>query len=602
MVRVHLGPFKIMLKEELDRYVQNFDLKKLWRAMRPFLSLHKSELLRATAWRISADLAALYFSYGFASIVTFFDHYERGSSMRTFWVTLGLLGFAGVYRQLAVGRAKYLSFNAAEQITLKAQIAGVKKMLSLDMGWHEQENVGSKVKRIERGAHGMQKLVRVWIGNVTEITINFVGMIAIIASTSLFIAGIVSVYLVLFTLLGTYLTRKTVAAAHVVNGEEEEYGGLFFQAMQNIRTTKALGAGAVILDYLQKFTDKLKISIRRRVYYFQTRTYALAIYAQVVKLLSLGFIGYGISQGYYELGFLVLFNGYFNNLWRSAEELSDISQEYVVAKQAIARFSMIMEQQSVIENDTRVMSVPSNWQTIRLENVSFGYQGENVLNNISFDIKRGERVGLVGLSGAGKSTLMKLLLKEYEPTGGKIFIDNVDYADINRNSFLEKVAVVLQETEVFNLSLQENIVLAKQGQIDTEALKKSLTIAHVQDFLPKLENGLQTLIGEKGVKLSGGEKQRLGLARAVYKNPELLLLDEATSHLDTESEQKIQDSLHQFFQQVTAVVIAHRLTTVREMDKILVIEDGRLLEEGSFDDLLIKNGRFVELWSKQIVE
>jgi ATP-binding cassette subfamily B protein len=159
---------------------------------------------------------------------------------------------------------------------------------------------------------------------------------------------------------------------------------------------------------------------------------------------------------------------------------------------------------------------------------------------------------------------------------------------------------VLQETEVFNFTLRQNIVLANSEEsANNELFEKSLHIAHVTDFLSKLPEGADTLIGEKGVKLSGGEKQRLGIARAVFKQPQILLLDEATSHLDVESEEKIRTSLHEFFQSVTAVVIAHRLTTLREMDRIIVIEDGKIMEEGSFDELYQKQGRFYELWEKQ---
>ena len=220
--------------------------------------------------------------------------------------------------------------------------------------------------------------------------------------------------------------------------------------------------------------------------------------------------------------------------------------------------------------------------------------------DVSFDIKRGERVGIVGLSGAGKSTLFKLLLKEYEDFTGEILFDKTPIQTITKSSYFEKAAVVLQETEVFNFSLRDNITIAGgTANNPTRQLATALETAHVNDFMFKLSQGVDTLIGEKGVKLSGGEKQRLGIARAVYKQPDILFLDEATSHLDLESEEKIRDSLHQFFQTVTAVVIAHRLTTIKEMDRILVIENGGIIEEGSFDELYKQRGRFFDLWEKQ---
>ena len=148
--------------------------------------------------------------------------------------------------------------------------------------------------------------------------------------------------------------------------------------------------------------------------------------------------------------------------------------------------------------------------------------------------------------------------------------------------------------------MRDNITITNYSQKDNQQLlKQALDVAHIKEVVNRLPQGLDTIIGEKGVKLSGGERQRLGIARAIFKNPKLLLLDEATSHLDLESEEKIKDSLHKFFENVTAIVIAHRLTTIREMDKILVVEDGKLIESGSFEDLIVKRGRFFELWEKQ---
>ena len=221
------------------------------------------------------------------------------------------------------------------------------------------------------------------------------------------------------------------------------------------------------------------------------------------------------------------------------------------------------------------------------------------MNDISFEIKRGEKIGVVGLSGAGKSTLFKLLLKEYEDYKGLIKFDGLNLREVSPKDYYAHTAVVLQETEVFNFSLKDNVTIGRE-KYTKSSFDKALEISHVQDFLHKLPQGVDTLIGEKGVKLSGGEKQRLGIARAVYKEPELLLLDEATSHLDIESEKSIQDSLHQFFESVTAIVIAHRLTTIKEMDRIIVIEGGKLVEQGSFSKLMkTPGGRFRELWKKQ---
>ncbi len=253
----------------------------------------------------------------------------------------------------------------------------------------------------------------------------------------------------------------------------------------------------------------------------------------------------------------------------------------------------------LIEDDKGKIDLPKDWKKITIDNLSFAYGEKQILNNVSFEIKRGERVGVVGLSGAGKSTLMKLLLKENESYEGEILFDDIPLRKIKKRSYFKQVGVVLQDTEVFNFTLRENITIANWRKHDEKELEKALNIAHVTDFVSKLPLGLETFIGEKGIKLSGGERQRLGIARAVFKQPEILFLDEATSHLDLESEEKIKDSLHKFLKKVTAVVIAHRLTTIREMDKILVIEKGRIIESGSFNELYASKGRLYELWEMQ---
>ena len=194
-----------------------------------------------------------------------------------------------------------------------------------------------------------------------------------------------------------------------------------------------------------------------------------------------------------------------------------------------------------------------------------------------------------------------MLLDLYENYDGDILIDQTPLKNISRQSYISHLAVVLQETELFNLSLKENIFIGSQPDVSksNQRVRDVIANAHLTEVVERLENGVDTIIGEKGVKLSGGEKQRLGIARALYRQPDLLLMDEATSHLDVDSEKKIQASLHEFFQTVTAVVIAHRLSTIKEMDEILVMQGGKIIEQGSFAELLKKKAVFADLWEKQ---
>lgn len=314
------------------------------------------------------------------------------------------------------------------------------------------------------------------------------------------------------------------------------------------------------------------------------------------------YIGWGIMSGTKNIALLILFIEYFHKMWENIEELSMVTLDFVVAKYGISRMSDILAEPVRIDTERGKTSFPMQWEQLEVRGVTFGYTAkQSVLSDISFSVRRGEKIGIVGLSGAGKSTLFKLLLKEHENYEGEILIDSVPLRTIKRSSYFDHTAVVLQETEVFNFSLRDNVTLARpQEENNAALLQKALQTAHVTDFLDHLPQGIDTMIGEKGVKLSGGEKQRVGIARAIFKQPNLLFLDEATSHLDLESEEKIRDSLHHFFQEnVTAIVIAHRLSTIKEMDRILVLENGRIIEEGSFRELYDRKGRFYELWEKQ---
>lgn len=222
------------------------------------------------------------------------------------------------------------------------------------------------------------------------------------------------------------------------------------------------------------------------------------------------------------------------------------------------------------------------------------------LKNVSFKIERGQKVGIVGISGAGKFTLFKLLLDLYEDYDGEVLLDDTPLKEINRQSYIDNLAVVLQDTELFDMSFRNNIEIASIGKPHgRELLSTVIKMAHLTDVVESLPNGVNTVVGEKGIKLSGGQRQRVGIARALYRQPDILLLDEATSHLDGHSEGEIQKAILESVNQFTAILIAHRLSTIKAMDKIVVLENGRVVEEGNFDTLIAKEGAFAKMWRDQ---
>jgi ABC-type multidrug transport system fused ATPase/permease subunit len=331
--------------------------------------------------------------------------------------------------------------------------------------------------------------------------------------------------------------------------------------------------------------------------YFRIQSGTLGIFNELFRISLIAYIVYGITQGNYGVGLLAIFLNYFTKMQLAADELAVVTSEFIIQKIRISRMMGILNEVASVEGSGKEL-FPKKWKKLELKNLNFSYQNQKYLYDLNLTINRGEKVGIIGLSGAGKTTIFKLLLKLYTNYEGQILFDDVSLQDIKREDYLKHTAVVLQDTEVFNLSLADNISLSKAQQTKKD-LNRAVKISHINEFLHKLPDGIDTLIGEKGVKLSGGEKQRVGIARAVYKKPQLLFLDEATSHLDIDSEEMIQDSLKKFFKDITAIVIAHRLSTIKEMDRIIVMKAGRIIEQGSFTYLMGKKGEFHRLWNKQ---
>jgi len=551
-------------------------------------------------FRVAADLVWLYPPYALAVIVNFFADYSPGKSLLPIYIVFVLTFMAVIVRYVGTYYAKSAMFKVGEKADLDSQLKSLKHLMLLDMTWHEKESAGSKYKRIDRGSTSIDRILRIWINNIIEIVINLIGVIIIILSFDLGMGIAVGVFLITYYFLAHYYRKRGVIMSDIVNEKEERRSGMFFEAINNIRSVKVMSMSGKILKTLSDNAVDLFKSIRQRIFWFQAGNAIRNMYAHIFRVGAMIYIIYGVTRGKYEIGFLVLFVGYFQTVWQSMSELADVSEDFAVAKNGVARMQAIHDAPITIDKEDGKVKFPDDWGVISVKNVSFSYNEKRVLDNVSFEIKRGEKVGIVGLSGAGKSTLFKLLLKEHETYDGDIFVGDLPLKAISKKDYFNHLAVVLQDTELFNASLGENITITNQKEENNqELLKRSVEIAHVQDFIGKLPKGMDTLIGEKGIKLSGGERQRVGIARAIFKTPQILLLDEATSHLDIESEKKIKDSLHRFFENVTAVVIAHRLTTLKEMDKIIVLERGKIVEFGRFTELFKSKGRFHELWEKQ---
>ncbi len=574
--------------------------RQLFSFLKKFLRPYSGKVILATFLSAFSSAIGLYNAIAFAQVVDFAIHYTPGQSFDSLTLTFTLWLVVILARNAAVFLSKYIGIFTAEQAGNDASLFTVNHLSKLDIAWHEKENTGNKMKRIDRGAQSVVNLMKLWLNTILDVIVTGLGALYLIGRFDIPLAGALALYLAIYYTVSKVSRLRAVAVLHLANRKEEEFTGLFYEIIANIRSVKVLGMGEKIFEYARVITREYLALAKRRIFWFQAGGAGRGLIAGIAQTVFFSLIVFGIFNGRYEISFLILFYGYFNNLTNAIGALSMATDDLAVARTNINRMAELLDVPVAIDLEEGKQDFPAEWDALHIKDLSFAYGDNAALSGITLDIKKGEKVGIVGLSGAGKSTLFKLFLKEYENYEGEILIGTVPLRHIKKSSYVMHNAAVLQDTEVFNLSLRDNIVLANALESQNEALlERSMDIAHVKDFLAKLPQGLDTLIGEKGVKLSGGEKQRLGIARAVFKNPSILFLDEATSHLDVESEQKIQDSLKKFFTNVTAVVIAHRLSTIREMDRIIVIEHGKVIETGTFEALSSQSGRFREFWDKQ---
>lgn len=571
-------------------------IRDLW----GFLGSRKWMFVLACLISFSGTIVWLYPPYAMAQLVNILTGEVTPDALRSIQTIFVLWILASIWHYGGDQVVDALANTVAERTSLDMQMKTITHILRLDLTWHEKENAGAKLKRIQRGVDGINRISRIWFRTGIRAAVHFGGMISILAAFDLRVGIATLSFLVTYFALSHVLTGLAGRAQHIASNADEHLQGVIFEGLGNVRSVKVLGMQEGLLGIIGRTSDRLFQKIRVRIRNFRIRNIILNAWSQAFRISIILYIVFEVYHGRRDVGFLVLFYGYFSYIWESIQQLSDLSLDFIISKYGISRMRDILHEPIRIDEDAGKVGFPSSWESVEIRDLSFAYGSQKVLDSISFTIRRGERIGIIGVSGAGKSTLFKLLLKEHENYAGEILIGGVPLREIRRSDFFRKTSVVLQDTEVFNFSLLDNITLANIDQADdTALLSQAVETAHVKDFMDRLPNGLDTIIGEKGIKLSGGEKQRVGIARAVFKKPEILFLDEATSHLDLESEAKIQDSLHRFFQNVTAVVIAHRLTTIKEMDRILVLEDGKIVESGTFDELYAKKGRFFELWEKQ---
>jgi subfamily B ATP-binding cassette protein MsbA len=470
-----------------------------------------------------------------------------------------------------------------------------KKLLTLPISFFDNNKSGALVSRVMSDVEGVRNLVGTGlvqlIGGTFTAIISLIILIKINALMTLFVLGPVLIFAFIALKAFGYI-RPIFRARGKINAAVT---GRLTESLNGIRVIKGFNAEKQELMVFERGVEQLFQNVKKSLTATALMTSASTLLLGLASAGIMGIGGYFIMNNTLTYGQFVSFTLFLGFMIAPIVQMSNIGSQLTEAFAGLDRTQELMhleEENNPVDRNTLINDLKGN---ISFNNVSFSYNKKtNVLNNISFEAKKGEVIAMVGSSGSGKSTIAGLVSAFLTPSSGKVLIDNVDLSKVDLSSYRSQLGVVLQDDFLYEGTIRENVLFPRPSASEDE-LQQAIKGAYVNEFTDRFNDGLETIIGERGVKLSGGQKQRISIARAILANPKIVILDEATSNLDTESESFIQKSLTYLMENRTTFVIAHRLSTIQKADQILVIEDGEILETGKHEDLLKAKGRYFEL-------
>ena len=470
---------------------------------------------------------------------------------------------------------------------------------NLSLQFHLNRQTGALAKYIDRGTKGIDFLLRYVLFNIAPTFFE----VFLVSGILFYLYGPWYAVVTLVTIgLYSFLTFKITEWRNVfrkrMNQADNDVSTKMIDSLLNFETVKYFNNEAFEANRLDQSLEEYELAANQSRHSLSLLNIAQTFIIMVGITIMLVMSVYGIKSGEIDIGGFVVINAYMLQLYQPLNWLGSVYREIRQALTDMENMFSLLEVAPTTNNDLN--DIPqSNDAEIRFENISFDYDiRRTIIKNITFTVPNGKKVAIVGPTGAGKSTISRLLFKFYDPKEGNIFINNTNVNKISQNSLRKIIGVVPQDTVLFNDTIYYNIAYGNTGATKEEVISAAQN-ADIHDFITILPDGYETIVGERGLKLSGGEKQRVAIARTILKNPKIFFFDEATSALDTSTEKEIQKNLENISKGKTTLIIAHRLSTAANADNIIVLDQGAIIEQGTHESLLLEKGKYFEMWGKQ---